>query len=234
MSDTPSSVPPLPPWASLGPERLAATLRREADRMGAHFLPAADFCPKILLIAKDDPAGPEKEYFFVVNAPWNEDRDKRGLMRHLGRTVYGKQIFPLAIMLVSEAWLATESPGGPRVEPRHARDRRECLFGIGLSFDGWAVLGKLLVTRDRRNRMVPDGKWDWSEPCLAGVTDKADAESKPAIRPALLRWFYAGFMEGPAAKLGKRLFSDDAYDMPPWAFLTYVLDPETGDLRPES
>ncbi len=124
----------------------------------------------------------------LIATPFNEDKEKRQCLYRLGCKFYAEQMFPAAIALHCEAWMAKHIKGG--VQPRHAASRREVIMIAAKTFaHGYNRAAFIPVKRDAENLMVQ-----------AGDIQITDSNSMP-----ILDWFYKGFFMDIMKKLGMKV-----------------------------
>ncbi len=110
-----------------------------------------------LAIRTLDMAGKDGLTICAINAPFNEDEEKRDALTNIGVQIYAQQVLPLAVALTCEAWRATNCPKG--VEPRHFAGKREVAIVFAESVGNRLVkMVSIDVRRDGQNRLAMMGR----------------------------------------------------------------------------
>jgi hypothetical protein len=169
-------------------ERLEELMREQWQLLSQHLLEERpkSVMPALLLVLKDSPEAEEERVLLALAVPFNEDEEKRPLLRRIGQQVHEARQFPVAALLTSEAWVAPEQT--PHVQPRDNPERREALIFCGSTLNFESRLLTVPVRRDAEDRMIQDG-----EP------EMLQAEAR------LLAQFFTGFFEKTARDHGMDL-----------------------------
>lgn len=110
-------------------------LTRQGANLIAHWV--ADhpdsFTPHLIVEAKTGPDAEPELCVFVLAVDFNEDDEKRAILKQIGRSFWDSKKFPIGIVLCSECWVAERAVEAPHIEPRHDPNRREALVAFSLS-----------------------------------------------------------------------------------------------------
>ena len=110
--------------------------------------------PMVVIDTKDkDGSNPETiAVMLVVGKIWDETEAKNTIMRKLATKVYQQGKVPIAIHLISEAWISSrdKDDDSPIEMPRDDPNRREAIIVATVSLDGKFRLS----TRPKNDRMV--------------------------------------------------------------------------------
>ena len=168
------------------PDRLAAAVR-DAAACARGYPPSTNFPPALFVHAVNKDKSLSQE-LYVLLTDFNEDAEKRDLLRHIGQKCYEEKRAPLAAVLAAECWHSVQRIGtiAPHVEPRHDPARQEGLVIMGVALGGAACSIYVPVTRDGRNHIVPG---------------EAEALVSAGVRVPLLQHLFAGFFDALTAKM---------------------------------
>jgi hypothetical protein len=136
--------------------------------------------PQLVVLTRRDADGPLFTTMISLAVPFNEDSEKRPLLRTLGESFCKDMVFPLAAILSAEAWAAppARDSRGVSVEPRHNPTRKEVLMVLGAGLGGANSYVQAEIRRDANNHILP-----LQFPTVQPVK----------VRSALLDCFYHGF-----------------------------------------
>lgn len=140
--------------------------------------------PMLLVKTRGWGGKPDELRLHLLLVPFNEDAEKRAVLRELGRRLYADQVVPAGAALCSEAWTAADLAPGEK--PADSPDRREVVVVFAGSLDrGRAAMRAMFVSRDGADVIVP-GRWE-------------DPQTEGMAAP-LLNHLWSGYFEAVLAK----------------------------------
>lgn len=158
-----------------------ARLQRMARSFAEAGIPGRGLSPMLLALYRGTPRGPLQCDLFSLLVPFNEADEKREALEDQGRTFYCNRLIPVAVCLVTEAWVVRGGPGElPVTEPRHDPRRVEQVIAAGTTIDGKVSFFCARPLQRRANVAAWAGEW---------------VEGKAASFP-LLNHFWRGFFFG--------------------------------------
>lgn len=129
--------------------------------------------------------GERGTFLHALLVPFNEDKEKRDSLYSIGRRLYPQRKMPIAVFLISEAWMSPKSVG---VQPGEHPERSEVIVIFGRSMvPERSVLVCTPVERRADNTIVTKG----------------DPQINYHGQSPLLMEFYRGFFSEPLAKMAQ-------------------------------
>lgn len=120
---------------------------------------------------------------------FNIPDEKHEALATVGRMMYEKEVIPMAVALISEAWMAKAK--SPHAAPSDCPDKREVVIVVATTIDRrHCTMTAIPIKRDDENRMEIDGEVDLSV---------NSGNGKPHF--PLIDHFFRGFFEKIQAKM---------------------------------
>jgi len=160
------------------------TYVRNHSQFTLEHLSGESLTPELMVITRTM-GGKDELTMCCLAVPFNEGDEKRIVLSGLGKKFYDERQVALAVILASEAWMASWVPGSPRVEPRHDPNRKEHVIVVGSGLrEHQRLLIATPIRRDEKNEMQIDG----------------EAKEIPTARFPLLEWFWRGYFSAVLPK----------------------------------
>jgi hypothetical protein len=115
--------------------------------------------PQLVVMSRIAPGAAAEYAMFMLDVEFNDDRQKRQVMRGLGRQFHADAKCPIALALASEAWWAEWTVEQPLVgQPRDQPDRKEIIL-IAAADIGMRRREYAIMEIGRRDGMIVPGPW---------------------------------------------------------------------------
>lgn len=129
----------------------AEYLKREARK---------EWLPRVHILCAGEP---RTDLICIIASEFNEEENKRAVMRQIGSQLYASKQFPLAVVLISEAWMSSQT----ETQPRHDPQREEVIVVFGMDcLRKHTAVGIIPFTRGEGKRIIPGEP----EPITTGCT----------------------------------------------------------------
>ena len=130
-----------------------------------------DVMPQLVVHVVDE-KGERSMRIYAIAMPFNSPEEKREALYSIGQRLYPERLMPVTAFLISEAWMASESPAGDQA------NKKECVTIAGFGMvPRRTMISTTLVRRDEKKHIH-----------LEGETQIHDGG-----KPYLLMQFYKGF-----------------------------------------
>jgi len=152
---------------------------RDHAKFTIEHLSGESLTPELMVITRTM-EGEDEITLCCLAVPFNEDKEKHDILFGIGKKFYQEQKVTMAVILASEAWMASRSINdtSPPVQPRHDPNRKEHIIVVGSGLqEHQRLLIATPIRRNEKNEMVLDG----------------EPKEIPTAKFPLLEWFWRGF-----------------------------------------
>jgi hypothetical protein len=147
--------------------------------------------PQLLVLLKDPITGRNSVDILVMNIPFNTHTEKHSALYTQGLRYYREQKVPIALTLISEAWISTEETDKPRkyLAPEDDPERVEAVIYHAITMKNLSRHGYRPVKRDAQQMIHPIGEWEIAP----------DNSSSAPLLGSFFRGYFAKVMNRAAA-----------------------------------